>query len=67
MKKLNVVICIDDAHPETGCGLPGDECVSYLHKLNEEFGCKFVQFIPSNYHGKYPFHPLTLSIYQKDQ
>jgi hypothetical protein len=20
----------------------------------EEFGCKFVQFIPSNYHGKYP-------------
>ena len=51
---LNVVICIDDTHPENGWGLPDDECVSYLHKLNEEFGCKFVQFIPSNYHGKYP-------------
>ena len=44
---LNVVICIDDTHPENGWGLPDDECVSYLHKLNEEFGCKFVQFIPS--------------------
>jgi len=51
---LNVVICIDDTHPEKGWGIPGDECVSYLYKLNEEFGCKFVQFIPSNYHGKYP-------------
>lgn len=50
---LNVVICIDDTHPEKGWGLPDDECVSYLHKLNEEFGCKFVQFVPSNYHGNY--------------
>ena len=51
---LNVIICIDDTHPEPGWGMPEDECVSYLHKLNKEFGCKFVQFIPSNYHGKYP-------------
>ena len=52
--ELNIVICIDDTHPEKGWGLPEDECVSYLHKLNKEFGCKFVQFIPSNYHGKFP-------------
>jgi hypothetical protein len=51
---LNVVICIDDTHPEKGWGLPDDKCTSYLHKLNEEFDCKFVQFIPSNYHGKFP-------------
>ena len=35
---LNVTICIDDTHPEKGWGLPEDECVSYLHKLNKEFG-----------------------------
>lgn len=54
MKEINIVICIDDTHPEKGWGLQDDECTSYLHKLNKEFGCKFVQFIPSNYHGKYP-------------
>tara|TARA_R110001592_G_scaffold247349_1_gene509439 strand:+ start:9641 stop:10327 length:687 start_codon:yes stop_codon:yes gene_type:complete len=59
MDSLNIVICIDDTHPEEGWGLPTDECVSYLHKLNDEFGCKFVQFIPSNHHGNYPLsnHP----------
>ena len=50
----NVTISIDDLHPEKGWGCEGDECVSYLEKLNEEFGCKFTLFIPSNYHGKYP-------------
>ena len=50
----NVVIAIDDLHPEKGWGCEGDKCVSYLEKLNEEFGCKFTLFIPSNYHGKYP-------------
>jgi len=54
MNKLNIVICIDDTHPELNWGLPTDECTSYLHLLNNEFGCKFVQFIPSNYHGKFP-------------
>ena len=53
MSELNIVICIDDAHPEPGWGMPDDECTSYLHKLNSEFGCKFVQFVPSNYHGEY--------------
>ena len=51
--ELNIVIGIDDTHPEKNWGMPDDECVLYLHKLNKEFGCKFVQFIPSNYHGKY--------------
>jgi len=50
----NLVVAIDDLHPEQGWGCEGDECVSYLEQLNEEFGCKFTLFIPSNYHGKYP-------------
>ena len=52
--KLNVVIPIDDTHPEEGWGVRGDECTDYLIKLNKEFGCKFVQFVPSNYHNKFP-------------
>lgn len=52
--ELDIVICIDDTHPEKGWGLPEDECTYYLNELNKEFGCKFVQFIPSNYHGKFP-------------
>lgn len=51
---LNVVIPIDDTHPQLGWGLPDDECVDILFKLHKEFGCKFVQFIPSNYHGQFP-------------
>ena len=50
----NVVIAIDDLHPEQGWGCEGDESVGYLEELNKEFGCKFTLFIPSNYHGKYP-------------
>jgi hypothetical protein len=50
----NVVIAIDDLHPEKGWGCDGDLCVAYLKNLWEEFGCKFTLFIPSNYHGKYP-------------
>lgn len=53
-KKLNVVIAIDDLHPEKGWGVDGDESVERLIALNEEFGCKFVLFIPSNYHGNFP-------------
>jgi predicted deacetylase len=52
--ELNVVIPIDDTHPQSGWGVDGDECTDILFKLNEEFGCKFVQFIPSNYHGEFP-------------
>jgi hypothetical protein len=52
--ELNVVIPIDDTHPEKGWGLKDDECSKYLHLLNEEFGCKFTHFIPSNYHKNFP-------------
>ena len=51
---LNIVIPIDDTHPEKGWGIRGDECTDYLIRLNEEFGCKFVDFVPSNYHEKFP-------------
>jgi hypothetical protein len=50
---LDVVIPIDDTHPEIGRGVKEDKCTDYLIKLNQEFGCKFVQFIPSNYHRKF--------------
>ena len=50
----NVIIAIDDLHPEKGWGCDGDLSVAYLKNLWEEFGCKFTLFVPSNYHGKYP-------------
>ena len=50
----DVIIAIDDLHPQEGWGCEGDESVGYLEELNKEFGCKFTLFIPSNYHGKYP-------------
>jgi hypothetical protein len=52
--KNNVVIAIDDIHPEKDWGIEGDVQVEYLKSLNEKYGCKFNLFIPSNYHGKYP-------------
>jgi len=51
---MDVIIAIDDLHPKPGWGCDGDECVTYLEKLNQEFGCKFNLFIPSNYHQGYP-------------
>jgi len=51
---MDVVIAIDDLHPEQGWGCEGDESVGYIEELNKEYGCKFNLFIPSNYHNKYP-------------
>lgn len=51
---LNIIIPIDDTHPELGWGVKEDKSTELLIKLNEEFGCKFVHFIPSNYHKKFP-------------
>ena len=51
---MDILIAIDDVHPEQGWGLKDDKCMDYLDKLNKEFGAKFTLFIPSNYHGKYP-------------
>jgi len=50
----NVVVAIDDIHPEQGWGVEGDVQVEYLQKLNEKYGVKFNLFVPSNYHNKFP-------------
>ena len=55
----NVIIAIDDLHPEQGWGCEGDESVKYLESLNKEFGCKFTLFVPSNYHHSYPLSEYT--------
>ena len=51
---MEVIIAIDDLHPEKGWGCEGDESIGYLEQLNQEFGCKFTLFIPANYHEDYP-------------
>ncbi len=33
---MEIVICIDDTHPEKGWGMPDDECTLYLHKLKDK-------------------------------
>ena len=54
MDKVNVIVAIDDVHPEKDWGIEGDEQIQYLDSLNEKYGIKFNLFIPSNYHDKYP-------------
>ena len=38
---MDVIIAIDDLHPEKGWGCDGDESVTYLESLNSNLGCKF--------------------------
>jgi len=52
--KTNLVVAIDDIHPEQGWGVEGDVQIEYLQKLNEKYGVKFNLFVPSNYHNKFP-------------
>tara|TARA_B100001939_G_scaffold248413_1_gene215467 strand:+ start:5890 stop:6558 length:669 start_codon:yes stop_codon:yes gene_type:complete len=54
LEKVNVVIAIDDIHPEEGWGIDGDVQIDYLKALNKDYGVKFNLFIPSNYHDKFP-------------
>jgi len=49
----NLVVAIDDLHPQKGWGCEGDVQVDYLKSLNDEFGVKFTLFCPSNYHRQY--------------
>ena len=49
----NLVVAIDDLHPEQGWGCEGDVQVDYLRSLNDEFGVKFTLFCPSYYHRQY--------------
>ena len=50
---MNLVVAIDDLHPEQGWGCEGDVQVDYLTALNDEFGVKFTLFCPSYYHHQY--------------
>jgi len=52
--KTNLVVAIDDIHPEQGWGVEGDVQIEYLQKLNQKYGVKFNLFVPSNYHNKFP-------------
>jgi len=54
MTETNVIVAIDDIHPEQGWGCEGDIQIEYLDKLWEKYGCKFSLFIPSYYHDEYP-------------
>ena len=47
---MNLVVAIDDLHPEQGWGCEGDIQVDYLTPLNDEFEVKFTLFCPSYYH-----------------
>ena len=38
MTETNLVVAIDDIHPEKGWGVEGDIQVEYLQKLNENKG-----------------------------
>ena len=49
----NVVVAIDDLHPEQGWGCEGDIQVEYLTRLNKQYGVKFTLFCPSYYHHEY--------------
>ena len=52
--KNNLVVAIDDVHPEKDWGVEGDVQVEYLTELNKKYGVKFNLFVPSNYHDKFP-------------
>ena len=54
MEVTNLVVAIDDLHPEQGWGCEGDIQVEYLSELNKKFGVKFNLFSPSYYHNDYP-------------
>ena len=54
MDKLNIIVCVDDIHPEEGWGCPDDTSVHLMNELNKEYGVQFTLFIPSNHHKKYP-------------
>lgn len=52
--ELKLIIAIDDVNPKKGYRILGEHTETWLRQLNDEFGCKFTLFIPSNYHGQYP-------------
>lgn len=51
---LKLTLAIDDVHPQKGWRILGDQTEGWLRSLNEEFGCRFTLFLPSNYHAQWP-------------
>ena len=54
MVNTNLIVAIDDVHPEKDWGVEGDVQVEYLKELNKKYGVKFNLFCPSYYHNEYP-------------
>jgi hypothetical protein len=52
--KINLTISVDDCCPKKGYRLIGEPAEKWFRQLNEEFGCRFTLFCPSNFHGQYP-------------
>ena len=52
----NLIIAVDDLHPEQRWGVKGDQSIKYMKQLYDDYGCKFTFFCPSNYHKKYPLN-----------
>lgn len=52
--QLKITVSIDDCHPAKNWRILGDPTENWLRSLNEEFGAKFVLFVPSNYHREFP-------------
>lgn len=50
---LKLTISIDDACPKPENRILGEQSEKWLRSLNEEFGCCFDLFIPSNYHNEW--------------
>ena len=57
----NLVVAIDDLHPEQGWGCEGDIQVEYLSELNKKLGVKFNLFSPSYYQSTKTFHVRWIS------
>lgn len=51
---LKLTISVDDICPKQGYCLLGEKQEKWFRQLNEEFGCRFTLFVPSNYHNEYP-------------
>lgn len=51
---MTITISCDDVHPQAGWRILDDKTEQWFRTLNEEFGCRFTLFVPSNYHGEYP-------------
>lgn len=56
---LKLIIACDDVNPLRGYRILGDKTESWFRKLNEEFGCRYSLFIPSNFHNQAPISQHT--------